>query len=241
MNLFYIPELQATDTVCSMGADESHHATVTLRLKAGDTINMTNGRGYLFCGRITEASKGGCAIEVISVSGGMGRRDYFVHVAVCPTKNIDRYEWFLEKATEVGIDHITPLLGQRSERKVVKRDRSQKVVMSAVKQSLKYYVPQVDELTPVSDFVKQDFGMGVGKFIAFCSDEFEKVELRDALGGYDGAVVMIGPEGDFSPQEVALALEHGFSPVSLGPSRLRTETAALATVFAASFFLAEKV
>lgn len=240
MNLFYIPHLQPTDTICTMGADESHHAITTLRLRAGDTINITNGRGDLFCGRITEASKGGCAVEVLSVSGGMGRRNYFVHVAVCPTKNIDRYEWFLEKSTEVGIDRITPLLGQHSERKVVKHDRSSKVVMSAVKQSLKYYVPELDELTSVSDFVKQDFAPGLGKFIAFCSDEFEKVDLCDALGGYSGAVVMIGPEGDFSPKEVALALEHGFAPVSLGGSRLRTETAALVSVVTASLLLNKK-
>lgn len=239
MNLFYIPELEPTHTTCMMGAEESHHAVITLRMKVGQTINMTNGRGDLFSGRIVEASKSGCAVEVLSVSSGIGRRDYFVHMAVCPTKNIDRYEWFLEKSTEVGIDHITPLLGQHSERKVVKHDRSAKVVMSAVKQSLKYYVPELDELTAVSDFVKQEFSPGIGKFIAYCSDEFEKVELCDALKDYSGAVVMIGPEGDFSPREVALAIEHGFSPVSLGRSRLRTETAALVSVVTASLFLKE--
>lgn len=237
MHLFYISHLQPTDTICVMEPDESHHALVTLRLKVGDTINITNGRGDLFLAKIAQAAKNACSVELLSVTGGVGKRPYLVEIAVCPTKNIDRYEWFLEKATEVGVDRITPLLGQRSERKVVKRDRSQKVVMSAVKQSLKCYVPEIEDLATVADFVKRDFGQGVGKFIAFCSDEFPKVELRDAMAGHQGAVVMIGPEGDFSPREVALALEHGFSPVSLGASRLRTETAALAAVFTASFFL----
>lgn len=239
MNLFYTPDIESGTRTYVLDEAESRHAAGVLRLGVGDGLHLTNGRGDMFeCRIVSGGSRGArgesCVVEVVSEVRNYGQRDYRLHVAMAPTKNIDRYEWFLEKVTEVGVDRVTPVITQRSERRVVKRDRSEKVVCSAAKQSLKAYMPAVDELQEFRDFVARDFGDGAAKFIAYCSSEFEKLDFRSVAGQARDVVMLIGPEGDFTPQEVALAVEHGFRPVTLGPSRLRTETAG---VVVATFML----
>lgn len=223
MQLFYCDNIDGDRLV--LDREESTHAVRVLRRTVGDSINIIDGRGGLYSATIVEADAKRCVAEIFSKISDYGERGYRLHIAIAPTKNIDRFEWFLEKSTEFGCDHFTPLLCDHSERKVIKDERSGKIIMSAVKQSLKAFLPQHDELTKFGDFVSQSFE-GYKKFIAHCSDEqSERLLLRDQVVAGDKVVILIGPEGDFSPAEVARALELGFVPVSLGTARLRTETA----------------
>lgn len=237
MHLFYTPDM--TDAALyRLGPEESRHAVGVLRLRAGDAVQLTDGRG-LWCG--AEVMPGStakeCCVRIVSREENHGRRPYKLHVAIAPTKNTDRYEWFLEKATEIGIDRITPIQCDHSERKVLRRDRGEKIVLSAVKQSLKAYAPQLDELTPFREFIASAAGEGTPiykeRFVAYCDEGAplaDRVGLFQAMSGAAAAdrrefCVLIGPEGDFSPEEIALARGAGFVPVTLGESRLRTETA----------------
>jgi 16S rRNA (uracil1498-N3)-methyltransferase len=161
-------------------------------------------------------------VEVTKTIVGFGKRNHYLHLAVAPTKNTDRFEWFLEKATEIGVDEITPILCEHSERKVIKDDRLEKVVISAMKQSLKAYLPKLNPLTPLKDLLNAEFEGK--KFIAHCYD-LDKRELKNELTESSSHLVLIGPEGDFSEEEIQLAITQQFIPVSLGESRLRTETA----------------
>ncbi|MFI3294816.1 MAG: RsmE family RNA methyltransferase [Rikenellaceae bacterium] len=233
MNLFFAEELSSQVILSS---EESRHTVSVLRMRVGDCVMVTDGRGTMCWGEISVAEPKRVVIDVQRRVEDYQRRDYTLWMGVAPTKNIDRYEWFLEKATEVGVDRITPLLCDHSERRVVKRERSEKVVIGAVKQSQKAYLPSVDELTRFSDYLSEVVSVAGSRqlFIAHCDDLREKVELKDVLVGGGDYVVLIGPEGDFSPSEVSLAHSHGFRSVSLGASRLRTETAALYSVVCAS-------
>lgn len=238
MHLFYTPDL--TDAgLYELGPEESRHAVGVLRLRAGEQVQLTDGRGAWCVAQVMEGSTAkACLVRIVAREEGHGRRPYRLHVAIAPTKNTDRYEWFLEKATEIGIDRITPLLCEHSERKVLRRDRGEKIVLSAVKQSLKAYVPQLDELTPFGEFIASVAGAAGGgetveRFVAYC-DEGTPLEARvglfDAMGrsaadDRKSFCVLIGPEGDFSPAEIERARAAGFVPVTLGESRLRTETA----------------
>lgn len=238
MYLFFVPNITGSDLTAQLTAEESHHAIVTLRMKVGDTIHLMNGRGDMFEATLSDSSKRGAMVEIKSHTHSEPM-SYELHVAVAPTKNIDRYEWFLEKATEIGIHRITPIICEHSERKVVKHDRSEKIIMSATKQSLKSYLPQLDESMSIIDFLGQDFGSDTTKFIGYCADEFEKHALKDMLQTTKSRkiVVLIGPEGDFSAREVELAIKQGFQPITLGSSRLRTETAALVATTTANIML----
>ncbi len=228
MQLFYSQNIN--QDIITLDAIESGHATRVLRKKLGDTLNIIDGNGTLYSAIIIDDNHKKCMLRIASKSENYGARGYNLHIALAPTKSIDRYEWFLEKSTEVGCDSFTPLLCSRSERKVVKDERSLKVIISAVKQSIKAFTPQMASLTPFAEFMKQDFGASK-KFIAHCEESSEKVLLRDLVCKGESVVVLIGPEGDFSAQEVALAREKGFVEVSLGDCRLRSETAG---VFVAS-------
>lgn len=230
MHLFYTPDISGN--LHTLEVEESRHAAGVLRLRCGDIVHLTDGRGTLYRSQIIDPSPKACSVEVLEIIENYGLRPYRLHVAVAPTKNIDRYEWFLEKATEMGIDRITPILTSHSERKVVKHDRSLKVVLSAVKQSLKAYVPRLDELTPFKELIQELIGTDCAKYIAYCDRDIERINLASHVEPQGDYVVLIGPEGDFSPEEVSLAMETGFKPVSLGESRLRTETAALFAVAA---------
>lgn len=206
--------------------EESRHAIQVLRLKEGDRINLTDGRGNMYAGVINKADRKKCFVEIIGVENEFGKRGYSLTMAVCPTKNPDRYEWFLEKATEIGCDIFIPLLADRSERKVIKEERLLRVVTSAVKQSLKAYHPVLEPLTGFRDVATMPFEGK--KVIAHCEEGSPRKLLKDVVGRGENVLVLIGPEGDFSPEEIKLAAANGFEQVSLGDSRLRTETAALA-------------
>ncbi len=199
---------------------------------------VSDGQGTMAWAQIQSASPKEVVLSVETTENDYQKRGYSVWIALAPTKNIDRYEWFLEKATEVGIDRITPLLCERSIRRVLKHERGEKIVVGAAKQSLKAYLPQVDELLGFKDFIVrvalEAKAQGKKLYIAHCEDERSKVELKDKLNSCDESLILIGPEGDFSPDEVALAHGAGFQSVSLGTTRLRTETAALYAVMAAA-------
>jgi 16S rRNA (uracil1498-N3)-methyltransferase len=222
MHLFYTPDLQDDDY--RLSEEESKHCVRVLRLTQGDTLFLVDGKGLLCEAVIVAAHPKACMLKVTDKKPGFGMRKYQLTIAVSPTKNIDRYEWFLEKATEIGIDGVIPLLSRYSERKEIKPERLEKVMVSAIKQSIKAYLPQLMPLQTFKQVVKTPFDGQ--KFIAHCNDG-EKILLRDAITKGGRVLILIGPEGDFSNEEVESALKEGFVPVSLGDSRLRTETAAL--------------
>lgn len=228
MQLFYSTLID--EQYITLTEEESAHAIKVLRKQVGDRLNIIDGKGTLYSAEITECNKRACQLRIVSKISDYGTRPYKLHIAIAPTKSIDRYEWFLEKSTELGCDIFTPLECMHSERRIVKNERGAKIVIGAVKQSLKAAVPQVDSMTPFKKFMESDFE-GYKKFIAHCDDSSEKRLLRDVVEKGDNVVILIGPEGDFSHEEVAMAKEKGFLEVSLGESRLRSETAG---VFAAT-------
>ena len=202
-----------------------------LRLVEGDEIEVVDGAGMLYRCRIAMAHAKHCGVEIVSKQACLPHWGRKIMIAVAPTKNLDRIEWMAEKCTEIGVDRITPLLCRHSERKVLKTERLHKIVVAAMKQSLKAQLPQLDELTPIEDFLAEN--SDAQRFIAYCDESLPRDERKSLAQVYEpsrDAVVLIGPEGDFDPQEVALALKAGFVPVTLGESRLRTETAALMAV-----------
>ncbi len=231
MHLFYLPP--PIGDRCTLSPDDSHHAVGVLRLGAGDRVRLTDGAGTWAEGVIQTPSPRACEVQVVERTEGHGRRPYRLHVGIAPTKNSERYEWFLEKAAELGIDRITPLLCDRSERRTVKHDRSAKILLSAMKQSQGAYLPALDELTPFARFVAELPAAGV-RLIAHCEPDDTKIPLAAALPPGQSYTLLIGPEGDFSPAEIELARAAGFQSITLGSSRLRTETAALLAVAAAT-------
>ncbi|CDN31647.1 Ribosomal RNA small subunit methyltransferase E [Mucinivorans hirudinis] len=220
MTIFYTPDIEGEKYILS--AEESRHAVQVLRLCAGDRVQLIDGRGSLYEAIVEEPSQRGCVVRVVSVEREYGKRLGYLHIAIAPTKNIDRFEWFLEKATEIGIERITPLLTDHSERKIIKDDRCEKVILAAAKQSLKAYLPDCDSLEKFDDFIKRDFG-GAHRYIAHCNNDFPRREFKDC--DRRECIVMIGAEGDFSPKEIDRAYQAGFTGISLGTARLRTETA----------------
>lgn len=224
MHLFYTPEIAHSH---ELPADEAAHALRVLRLQPGDEVRLTDGQGGFYHARISECNRKRCMVEVIEREEQAPLWTGHLHLALAPTKNMDRMEWLAEKATEIGFDELTFLNCQWSERRIVKGERIEKILISAMKQSLKARLPKLNDITDFAQFVKQP--VGGQKFIAHCH-EGEKSPLRQALQPEQDALVLIGPEGDFSPDEVALAVAEGFTPVTLGNTRLRTETAALVAV-----------
>jgi len=222
MHLFYTPDLKGKFYI--LDPIESKHAVKVLRLAADDQIQLIDGKGGFYSAKIKDANPKKCTVEIIGEQKEYGKRNHYLHIAVAPTKSNDRFEWFLEKATEIGIDEITPVICEHSERKTIKPERFEKIIVSAVKQSIKAYKPTLNKLTNFEDFIHSNFEQD--KFIAHC-EENEKTLLRSAYNKGKGAVILIGPEGDFSTREIQLAKEYNFKEVSLGESRLRTETAGL--------------
>jgi 16S rRNA (uracil1498-N3)-methyltransferase len=222
MHLFYIPNI-STD-IQLLPREESAHCIKVLRLKKGDTVYLTDGLGGLYRTTIIDDHAKKCTLKVIEYQQEAGKKDFKIHLAVAPTKNINRFEWFLEKATEIGIDEITPLLCTHSERKIIKPERLNKVITAAMKQSIKAYHPVLNKMSSFKKFIQTvDADQ---KFIAYCSETYVD-HLKDRYTKGKNVIVLIGPEGDFSPSEVKTAIENGYHPVSLGLSRLRTETAAI--------------
>lgn len=231
MEVFY--SYQAGPEVCLLDADETRHCVRVLRHRSGDEVTVIDGEGTMYRCVLVDDSLSGASCKVLETVPGWGSHPYRLTLAVCPTKNNDRFEWFAEKATEIGVDEIVPTIGEHSERKVYKTDRMKRILLSAAKQSLKAAVPEVREPVSVRDFILGAPSEGALKLIAYCFEgESGRISVKSALesSGSNEIIVMIGPEGDFSPAEAALAVEHGFIPVHLGTSRLRTETAALAAV-----------
>lgn len=260
MELFYSKNISSGGRV--LDPDESAHCVRVLRHRRGDQINVVDGHGMLYRCTIVDDDPRGVLFDVDEWVENYGSHDYRLHMAVCPPKNIDRFEWFAEKATEIGVDRITPLFGDYSERRVFKRERIERLIVAAAKQSHKGAIPELDEALTVTEFLQQDHD-GL-KLICYCDEATGKIDIKEALaaglsqpafesgeespsgdsgdrsvGLCDGRserrglgqrpsiTIMIGPEGDFSRAEVALALERGWQPVSLGDSRLRIETAAV--------------
>ena len=238
MELFYSRDIEGG--ICRLDHDESGHCIKVLRHRCGDEISVIDGCGTMYRCRITSDSHKGVEAVVLESTPDWDSHPYFLHLAVCPTKNNDRYEWFAEKACEIGFDRLSPIIGDHSERRILKTARVEKILVSAAKQSLKAAVPVVDEPVSVKEFIKANSSSeGVLKLIAYCfeDDRVPRRSIKEALQGFEGRdiIVMIGPEGDFSHEEADMALAAGFIPVHLGASRLRTETAAL-TAAASVYF-----
>jgi len=231
MQLFYNPEIQSGSTSFTFDKEESRHIVKVLRKTEGDTIHIANGSGYLFTSEIVFASEKKCEVKVTSEEFHEPA-PYSLHLAVAPTKMNDRYEWFLEKATEIGVSEITPIICEHSERINFKGDRFEKILQSAMKQSLQFYMPKLNEPVTYNTFVAEQREGQL--FIAHC-EETEKRLLKNALELKKHVTVLIGPEGDFSTKEINLALQQNYIPVSLGNTRLRTETAAVVAAHSVAF------
>lgn len=220
MHLFYTPDLN--ENLYHLNEIESKHCIRVLRLNINDSIQLIDGKGGFYTAKIVDPNPKKCQVEITEKKLAFGKKNHYLHIAIAPTKNMDRFEWFLEKATEIGIDEITPLLCEHSERKILKSDRLEKIIISAIKQSIKAYKPKLNELIPFEEFIKSE--STAKKFIAHC-EENKKTLLQEAYTSGQNAIILIGPEGDFSTAEIELAKENDFLEISLGESRLRTETA----------------
>ncbi|RZM28702.1 MAG: 16S rRNA (uracil(1498)-N(3))-methyltransferase [Pedobacter sp.] len=233
MHVFYTPDIQEDATTYALSEEESRHCSKVLRLGIGDKVSLVDGRGGFYHAEIALETKRQVTLSVISSTLDYQKRNYYIHIAVAPTKNIERLEWFLEKATEVGIDEITPIICAHSERKIIKEDRLTKVITSAVKQSLQAYHPKLNPAIPFADFLTH--AGDHQKMIAHCVDDSSRNYISDVAKPQGSYLILIGPEGDFSPTEIDTALQSGYKPLTLGNTRLRTETAALAACFELNF------
>ena len=231
MQLFYNPDIMENSMQFSFSKEESKHIVKVLRKSVGDTLHITNGMGWLFLAEILIPDIKRCTVQIVSKTFHK-KRDYSLHLAVAPTKMNDRYEWFLEKATEIGIDTITPIICTHSERKVIKSERFQKILQSAMKQSLNYYLPKFNEATSFKSFMNKILEGDL--YIAHCEPS-ERISLKQCLQPKKKITILIGPEGDFSIQEIEQAVRKGFKPVTLGETRLRTETAAIVACHSVAF------
>ena len=225
MQLFYVhnPVKGWGKKEITLTSEESKHAIKVLRKKEGDILYFTDGKGNLFISEIILANGKRTSVRIIETDPKPKQHNYYLHIAIAPTKNMDRFEWFLEKATEIGIDEITPIICSHSERKAIKTNRCNRILFSAMKQSLKFHLPELNEATSFNDFIKQDFNSS--KYIAHCKRE-KKIDLRKEEIE-KRTLILIGPEGGFSTDEIEIALQNQFKAVSLGRSRLRTETAGI--------------
>jgi len=231
MQLFYNPDITEDTQSFFFHREESKHIIKVMRKKGGDILFVTNGLGFLFKTEVTLASDNKCTVKIVGLEKAE-KIKYHLHMAVAPTKMNDRYEWFLEKATEMGISEITPIICDHSERKFVKSERFDKIILSAMKQSAQCYLPKLNDPMAFKDFIKlKNNGQ---QFIAHC-EETDKKSLKEMIKSAEDITILIGPEGDFSEKEIALALENNYAPVSLGNTRLRTETAAIAAVHSVAF------
>jgi 16S rRNA (uracil1498-N3)-methyltransferase len=224
MQLYFIAPVTAPiPCQVTLGSEESFHCIKVLRMRPGETLHLTDGTGNLYEGEILAQVIKSCPVMITRVTPDFGKRPFRLHMAVAPTKNIARYEWFLEKATEIGVDEITPLICEHSERVQIRIDRLQKIILSAAKQSLKTFLPVLHEPIKFNDFIR--LNLPSSRFVAYV-EEHQQLHLKTAYQNGD-CTVLIGPEGDFSKSEMHTANQQGFISVSLGPSRLRTETAAI--------------
>lgn len=222
MQLFYKPGI--TGDIIVLDETESKHCIRVLRLTKGAQIQLIDGTGGFYTAKITVPDLKQCTLKIIDKKQGYKKKDFFLHIAIAPTRNIDRFEWFLEKATEIGIDEITPIITDHSERKIIKPDRLNKILISAIKQSVKAYLPKLNDISSLNSFLNKPFNGK--KFIAHCYSN-KKPLLKNFIEKNKNVLILIGPEGDFSEEEVNTAIQNGFREISLGKARLRTETAGI--------------
>lgn len=219
---FYAPDIERTLT---LPESDSQHCVRVLRMRAGDEVEVIDGRGHRFRCALADAHSKHAAVEILDRCDMPLSWQQQITVAVAPTKHLDRMEWMVEKLTEIGVNRIIPLLCRRSERKEIKVERLQKIAISAMKQSLKAVLPQIDEMTPIRNVIPQL--REAQRFVAYCDDAVPRISLARSYQPHRDAAIMIGPEGDFSSEEIAAAITEGWQPVTLGDNRLRTETAAI--------------
>lgn len=222
--LFYCPGILENPVVPEQ---ESQHCVKVLRMQEGDSLTITDGKGFFYECELMQAHPKRCIVAIRHQSGIATKRPFTLHLAFAPTKQMDRNEWFVEKATEIGIDRFIPLLCSRSERREIKGERLQKISVAAMKQSMQAYLPEIEAMTRLEDLVAHPFNGR--KFIAHCYDRPKK-SLAESYKKGENALVLIGPEGDFSEEEIARAIDYGFEPVSIGETRLRSETASLVSM-----------
>ncbi len=234
MQLFYNPNITKESSEIIFDKEESRHIVKVLRKIEGDLLNLTNGKGYFFEAKLISTDPKRC-IAVLIKSKKQPPLPYSLHLAVAPTKLNDRYEWFLEKATEIGITEITPIICDHSERRIVKKERYDKILQSAMKQSLKAYLPKLNQAVSFKEFISSNSNHGI-KLIAHCYKS-EKQTIKSAIGSKRSILILIGPEGDFSSEEIITSKNHAFTAVSLGNNRLRTETAALVACHSVYFIV----
>lgn len=231
MQLFYNQDITEDTSQIIFSKEESKHIVKVLRKTQGDLLHITNGLGWLFTAKLSVADIKNCVALIIEKKEQQ-KKTYQVHLAVAPTKMNDRYEWFLEKATEIGVDTITPIICSNSERKIVKSERFEKILQAAMKQSLSCYLPKIHDMMSFNEFVTLPHSGQ--KFIAHC-EETDKKSLKSEIIPNKDITILIGPEGDFSVKEIDLALDYQFIPVTLGSTRLRTETAAIVACHSIAF------
>jgi 16S rRNA (uracil1498-N3)-methyltransferase len=222
MYIFYTPGIAGNRH--TLNPEESAHCSRVLRLRKDDEVLLVDGNGGYYKACIVQPDAKACLLEIIDAQLEFGKRPYSLTMAIGLIKHTDRFEWFIEKATEIGIDNIVPLQCQRSEKKHITHDRLERIAISAMKQSIKAYKPTISPLITCTNFLKQE--QSGQRFIAWCDGNDRKL-LSHACKAKQNVVILIGPEGDFTPEEVSLAMQHGYTPVSLGLSRLRTETAGM--------------
>jgi len=232
MQLFYTPDINPSHPQYFLTEDESKHAIRVMRLEKGDEVQLIDGKGGLYNASILDPHPKRTIIQINSVVTAFNKRNHYLHIAIAPTKNIERLEWFLEKATEIGVDEITPIICQRSERRELKTDRLNKIITAAIKQSIKAYHPVLNEPETFNQLLAKPFSGQ--KFIAHCN-KGDKTALKNELVTNGNYLILIGPEGDFTPDEIDNALTKDFKAITLGESRLRTETAALEACFEVNF------
>ena len=228
MQLFYSSIIEKTVNITS---EENKHLVKVLRKNINDQIHLIDGKGYLYTGRIIKQDKNNSEVEIINKEKKDKSHNYYLHIAISPTKNASRFEWFLEKATEIGIDEITPIVCHRSERQKINKDRSERILISSIKQSLKFHLPKLNDPINYNDFIKQK--INGDKFIAHCL-ETKKEKLSNSINKI--CTILIGPEGDFTEEEINLAKDHGYKPLSFGSSRLRTETAGIVATHSVNLY-----
>ena len=236
MHVFYTPDLSGSPY--TLNEEESRHCSKVLRLVKGDKIQLIDGKGGFFEAEILLETKKHVTLKILTTEEEYHKRNHRLHIAIAPTKNIDRLEWFLEKTTEIGIEEITPIICERSERKIVKEDRLNKVITSAVKQSIQAYHPLLNNAVSFNDFILQPRA-GI-KMIAHCIEGAPRQYINQLIEPNSDYLILIGPEGDFSENEIKLALENGYKPLTLGNTRLRTETAGVAACFEVNYLNREQ-
>lgn len=228
MQTFYSP-LAKESSVITLDHEESRHVSQVLRKKPGDKVLVTDGQGSCFEAEISSCNSKQVVLIVSNLFLKENPVSHQLHVAICPTKNIDRFEYFMEKATEMGVNVITPLLTKRTERSKLNYERLRKILMSAMKQSGRFFLPELREMQSIQQFIDDPFINSDKRFIAYC--EGERKSLNELYLKGESLTILIGPEGDFTPEEVEMAMKKNFKPVSLGPFRLRVETAGIAATY----------